>query len=709
MFLVGFSTPANAEMTKEAHALYQKACQLEFQSNIEGAIQLIRQAIEKSGNESILYTKLAGLYADLGDYNNALGAYKAAIKLRPNDAFIYISIGNILQTTGDLENAYNSYMQAMEIFPTYKYNYVNIANVLAAQGKYTQAIEYYNLFLNEYPNQISAKENLANAYLYTGKFNLACKNYAAAYKANPENFREHANYGFALFEEKQYSPAVEMFKLSLIDNPDNMKVRANLAVSYHSIGKFELAKQQFEQIFKLKPDLTSLRIYYANLLSDMQLYDEAIEEYSKYIKAFPNDADAYKLLALVYKNQGKDELAISNLLTSLTKNNKDIEVKKELALQYHKKDDYLTAIKYYDEILADVPDNYDVKANKALALHALKKYDDAIKIYEELLMSKENERLSKNLVSAYISKGDYLLTKDKYRESIQPFEQAIIKDSNQSYAYYGLAKAYEMLHENDLAVANYEKALEIDPDNTLYKKDFSEFTANNPIKEEIPQIIGETTKAETQVKTKIPVVIKPVTDNDFNTAAVKTETVIANKNETPNNLDNLMIKKPDEQIEDRVKTLIKDGDALHDSGKNTEALLKYTEALKLSPNDALTSFKTANLYKLENNPDKSVYYYKKAISANKNYSDAWFNLGLVYAGKKDFKNCRDCFNKVIELSPEYAYAYYAIAYSYEMENNLEKAIEYYTKYGDLESDDFTKRAIVNKIKELTALKQSENN
>lgn len=69
-----------------------------------------------SGEDAILYTKLAGLYADIGDYDNALGAYKIAIRLRPNDAFIYISIGNILQTTGDLNNAYNSYMQAMDIF-----------------------------------------------------------------------------------------------------------------------------------------------------------------------------------------------------------------------------------------------------------------------------------------------------------------------------------------------------------------------------------------------------------------------------------------------------------------------------------------------------------------------------------------------------------------------------------------------------------------
>ncbi len=700
IFLLLTGAPVSAEMSKNAQQLYQQACKLELQNNIEGAVKLIVKAIDISGEDAILYTKLAGLYADLGDYRSALGAYKKAIKLRPNDAFIYISIGNILQNTGDYENAYNSYMQAMEIFPSYKYNYLNIANVLLAQKKYDKAIEYYNLFIAAYPNVPSSKENLATAYLNTGKYALAVKNYSEAYKADATKFSEYANYGFALFEEKQYAQAVDILKLALADNLDNLKVRADLAVSYHYIGKYELSKQQFEQIFKIKPDLTSLRIYYANLLSDMQLYDDAVKEYTTYLKAYPNDADAYKLLALVYKNQGNDELAVQNLLASLAKNNKDLEVKKELAYQYHKKNDYNNALKYYNEILKESPDNYDIKANKALALHALKKYDEAIAIYEELLASKKNDRLSKNLVSAYISKGDYLLTKSKYKESIEPFERAVMLDANQSYAYYGLAKAYELTGNNDLAIVNYEKALEIEPDKELYKKDYKAFSdslnvaQNAVVSSNNTSVSSEnSTKKEVVVEEKtIATPAKPVAASDFN-----------NNNELAN-IDNLMIQKKTEQIDDKVKTLIKEGDDLYKSGKNTEAIIKYIEVLKLSPNDSLTSFKTANLYKIENNPDKAIVYYKKAVSINKNYSDAWFNLGLTYVTKNDFKSSRDCFNKVISLSPDYAYAYYAIALSYEKESAYDKAIEYYEKYYNLETDDLTKQAIKNKISELKNLK-----
>ena len=89
-----------AKMTKEAHALYQEACTYEYKSDYNTAISIIQKALALNGDDAMLYTKIAGLYSDVGNYQEALSAYKKAVKLRPNDAFIYISIGNILQTMG---------------------------------------------------------------------------------------------------------------------------------------------------------------------------------------------------------------------------------------------------------------------------------------------------------------------------------------------------------------------------------------------------------------------------------------------------------------------------------------------------------------------------------------------------------------------------------------------------------------------------------
>ena len=266
----------DAKMTKEAHALYQQACSFEYKSDYINAIKIIKQALDMNGDDAMLYTKLAGLYSDIGEYKDSLSAYKKAIKLRPNDAFIYISMGNILQTLGDYENAYNAFSEAQKIYPEYKYNYLNLANVEYFRKNYKNAIEYYNTFLSAYPDHMEANENLANVYCLSNQPEKACDIYSNLYKQYPSAFTEFENYGMALFETKQYQAAAEMLEKALAEDNDNTAIIAKLALSYQNIDENEKALKNFEKVFDLNPKLTELRFDYANLLGNLNRNDEAI-------------------------------------------------------------------------------------------------------------------------------------------------------------------------------------------------------------------------------------------------------------------------------------------------------------------------------------------------------------------------------------------------------------------------------------------------
>ena len=50
--LSAMSTPAEAKMTKEAHALYQQACAYEYKSDYNTAIRIIEQALEINGEDA---------------------------------------------------------------------------------------------------------------------------------------------------------------------------------------------------------------------------------------------------------------------------------------------------------------------------------------------------------------------------------------------------------------------------------------------------------------------------------------------------------------------------------------------------------------------------------------------------------------------------------------------------------------------------------
>ena len=49
--------------------------------------------------------------------------------------------------------------------------------------------------------------------------------------------------------------------------------------------------------------------------------------------------------------------------------------------------------------------------------------------------------------------------------------------------------------------------------------------------------------------------------------------------------------------------------------------------------------------------DEAIEWYKKAISLNSRYADAYNNLGIIYATKKDYRNAYECFKAAVAADP----------------------------------------------------------
>ena len=570
--LSAMSIPAEARMTKEAHALYQQACAYEYKSDYLTAIKIIQQALNINGEDAMLYTKIAGLYSDIGNYQESLSAYKKAVKLRPNDAFIYISMGNILQTIGDYENAFNAFKHAQQIYPEYKYNYLNLANVEYFRKNYNSAIESYNAFLSAYPDHMEAGENLANVYLLSNQPDKACEIYSNIYKKYPSAFTDFEKYGMALYDTKQYQAAANMLEKALNGNEDSESLNARLALCYQNLDDSDKALRFFKQTFLINPKLTNLRFDYANLLGNLGRNDEAIEQYKQYLAAFPEDANAYRNLGLVYKKIGNNDLALFNFEKSYSKDSSNNDTKKELAFCYHTKKDYANALKFYNFALKTDPENPELLANKALTLHAMGNYIPAIEIYKELLEKQPNERIEQNLTAASIAYAYNLYDKEDYGQAILYFEDAIELNEREASAHYGYAKANAKMGCVDIALASYEKAAMLAPGNIEYATELNDY--RNQHKDSIKS----TSTSDIKVEEPILSMMTPVLEEE------KVEL---------NTFDQLVQK----------------GDNAYKSQKYDEALDLYTKAVVFNPSDKITMLKIANIYKLKGNNAKAISFY----------------------------------------------------------------------------------------------------
>ena len=97
---------------------------------------------------------------------------------------------------------------------------------------------------------------------------------------------------------------------------------------------------------------------------------------------------------------------------------------------------------------------------------------------------RNSEIVQNNLSDAIISQSKIYLESGDYSNAIEGFVKAISRGTKDSYAYFGLAKAYRNTGINDKATEYYEKAISMNPDEKEYSEEYADFiSAINSIKE----------------------------------------------------------------------------------------------------------------------------------------------------------------------------------------------------------------------------------
>ncbi|MDR0790635.1 MAG: tetratricopeptide repeat protein [Bacteroidales bacterium] len=69
-----------------------------------------------------------------------------------------------------------------------------------------------------------------------------------------------------------------------------------------------------------------------------------------------------------------------------------------------------------------------------------------------------------------------------------------------------------------------------------------------------------------------------------------------------------------------------------------------------------------------------------AVNANSQSAEEWFDNGTSALAKSDFQKAIECYEKAVELKPDYAVAYYIMGFAYEEgKQDYKKAVECYEK------------------------------
>ncbi len=301
-----------------------------------------------------------------------------------------------------------------------------------------------------------------------------------------------------------------------------------------------------------------------------------------------------------------------------------------------------------------------------------KKYYKCIEVCTEIISRDDATETDK--ASAYYNSGKAKAKQGKMDEAIADYDKAIELDPKDASVYYNRGVANSKQGKYEEAIADYDKAIELDP------KDASVYYNRGYAKDELKkyeEVIADYDKAIELDPNKVEAYINRGNTNyrqgkyeeaiaDYDKAIEldpKDASVYYNRGYAKDEL-----KKYEEAIADydkaieldpnKVEAYINRGNTNYRQGKYEEAIADYDKAIELDPNKVEAYYNRGVANSEQGKYDEAIKGYDKAIELDPNKVEAYFYRGITKAKQEKYEEALADYDKAIELNPQDPKAYY---------------------------------------------------
>ena len=310
-------------------------------------------------------------------------------------------------------------------------------------------------------------------------------------------------------------------------------------------------------------------------------------------------------------------------------------------------------------------ENLESLRQKAWRFFQNENWDELILICTKII---ELEKLPK--ASIYHYRGLAYHKKGGFDLAIEDFNKALELNPNNVETYHCRGLAYHKKGGFDLAIEDFNKALELNPNNvetyhcrgvTYYSKgdfdraieDFSKALKLNP------DNVGKTYHYRGLAYHKKGVFDLAI--EDFNKALEL----------NPNNVETYHCR----------------GVTYYSKGDFDRAIEDFSKALKLNPDNVGKTYHYRGLaYHKKGGFDLAIEDFNKALELNPDNMMSYTSRGVAYCGKGDFDRAIEDFSKALKLNPKNVMSYDSRGVAYYCKGNFDRAIEDFNKALELNPD-----------------------
>jgi tetratricopeptide (TPR) repeat protein len=289
-------------------------------------------------------------------------------------------------------------------------------------------------------------------------------------KANPKNadlFHQRALIGLS---QKDLNAALEDMTRAL--NLDSTKASYYMTIAdvYFAANKTRFTKDALEKAISLEPKNVEAILKLAELYLFVENYKTSVQYIDDALKIDVTNPKAYFMKGMDFKAMGDTNKAVSSFKTAIEQNPKYYEAFMQLGLLFSAKHDKL-ALQYFNSAITLHSQSTEAYYARAFFNQENGDIEQAIQDYNIIL------QIDPKYKYAHFNLGylNYNNAKD-YDKAIKNFTSAIESDPKYINAYYWRALCYENKGNRKAASDDYQKVLNMDPDNDLADKGYKRMT-----------------------------------------------------------------------------------------------------------------------------------------------------------------------------------------------------------------------------------------
>ncbi len=221
-------------------------------------------------------------------------------------------------------------------------------------------------------------------------------------------------------------------------------------------------------------------------------HDVALNALEKLLDVHPQFAIAHNDLGVLYYNQGLKDKAQLHYEKAVEFQAENITFKKNLADYYYAELGRVEeALKLYVQILETNPADFEILLITGHICVSLQKFEDAKDFYRRVLeiepwnadarqyldkLTQNNSRtdLSQSIDEMY-QEAQKAIVEDQGQEAIQMLEKLLAASPEHAQAHNDLGVLFYRAGDKNHALDHYEKAVQLDPNNTTFQKNLADF------------------------------------------------------------------------------------------------------------------------------------------------------------------------------------------------------------------------------------------